>query len=192
MKEKDLNFDSDLEEANNEELFDESEEIEDNPEELAELRRTRCEIKLVRLGTNLNEQRQYFEIMKRNDMPIGNGLLAIKLAESSSQERKTDLINSVIKEWEEINIKYQAIKTEDQDKNTGKEIIVEMKKLIVELLEQLKVWQENPNELPRDLSNIIENIKKCGEDFLNIPAYIAYRDVGMYELNSDRLKSKNK
>ena len=65
-----------------------------------------------------------------------------------------------------------------------------MKKLIVKLLEQLQVWQKNPQESPKELENIVNEVKICSKDYVKLPAYIAYRAVGMYEFNSDRLHKK--
>lgn len=176
-----------------EKVFSPDEDYEESEEEKEEMRRVRCEIKLIEYNTNVNEQRKYFEIMKGNDMPIGNGIFTVERAIDviGKEDSKIDII-AIIQEWEDINTKYQAIEMQDQDENTGKSIILEMKELIPELLEQLKVWRENPNELPKNLKEIIGKIKNCGQNFVKLPAYIAYRDVGMHELNSDRLKSKDK
>ncbi|KKP31511.1 MAG: hypothetical protein A2312_02040 [Candidatus Staskawiczbacteria bacterium RIFOXYB2_FULL_32_9] len=141
-------------------------------------------------GINLEEQRKYFEIMKRNDMPIGNAIFTVEKA--IDIVGKSDLENRIfgaVEEWEEINKEYQKIDTQDQDENTGKEIIVEMKKLIVDFLEQLQIWQKNPKELPNELQGVLGKIKLCSQNFVKLPAFVAYRAVGMYELDSDRLKS---
>ncbi len=190
MKEKEF-LDDESEETVVEKPFNED-EFEEDEEELMEIRKLQCAVKLAKYDTTIQEQEKYFEIMKRNDMPIGNALfLANKAIESIGKKDLEASILRAIKEWEDVSEKYQKIEIEDQDENTGKEIIIKMKELITKLLEQLQVWQQNPKEVPEEIRNIVEEMNILSADFVKLPAYIAYRGYGMYKIGSDRLKSSD-
>lgn len=169
--------------------FDEEEvdEEEDNVKYFRKIERGKME--LLERGIELEKYKKYFETIKGCDMPIKNGNVVLKFLEAEKDiDKFQDYIKSCIEEWEKINEEYQKINEEILDEETGKEIIIEMKKLIPELLIELKRVKENRELWTEKLGSIVLKMKDCGQRYGELPAYIAYRAVGMYQVESPRLK----
>ncbi|MFZ5390906.1 MAG: hypothetical protein ACOZAJ_01370 [Patescibacteria group bacterium] len=141
---------------------------------------------LKKINIDPKEYLQYTELMRQADAPIGQAWGVL------------DYLDGVIitpteavEAWSAVKNIFDRIEIDKYDKNTGQAILIEMKQLVTDCLSSLQdlVQQYDgqtitePIKLPANLLMIKNRINELKKDFGELPAYLTYRQVGIYDIN---------
>ena len=139
---------------------------------------------LEKQGINPDDYAKYFEIMAANDVPVINKLPNFNFI------RNLETLTGWERTWSELKHMYDGISDEGQDKNTGREIILEMKRAIEKLDTDFREYVNKcreanvivpvPGELVNTRSQIVELAHRYTDE---VPAYVAYRWYGRFTLD---------
>ncbi len=141
---------------------------------------------LRKINIEPNEYLHYTELMQQADAPIGQALNVL------------DYLDGVIitpaeaiEAWSMIENIFDQIDTNKYDESTGQKFLIEMKQLVTDCLTLLKeLEQKYQNQkitekikLPNQLLKIKNRMTELKQDFGQLPAYLTYRQVGIYDIN---------
>lgn len=142
---------------------------------------------LEQRGIDLEQYRQYFGTMFDNDAPVVNHLPNFDFLKYG-----VGTVDEAIESWNLIQSIYEKINFEKLDEATGKAILEKIKILVSELAAELRKWKQivdaNPGAISSPSEKLVDLKRQIGElaeEYGSLPAYIAYRWVGQYEIDPD-------
>lgn len=141
---------------------------------------------LARQGINPDDYREYFEVMRDNDVPVINQLPDFMFIETLGMES----LERAEKKWAALKQRYDAIDLAKQNEHTGKEIIIVMKGLLDQFGGPFAEYARKARETKTivapspELIKLRKKIVELAHRYTDqVPAYRAYRHVGRFELD---------
>lgn len=123
--------------------------------------------------------------MRLADAPIGQALGVLKYLDGVIITP-----DEAVEAWSMIQDIFEKINTNDYNQESGQTILIEMKKLTASCLNYLKDLTENykdkeitePIRLSANMLIITKRLNELKEQFGQLPAYLTYRKVGIYDI----------
>jgi len=145
----------------------------------------RCE----EAGIDYIQHRHLFPLMAENDIPLINRLPNL---EGISNTNEMWLLEDNFDDWNSLKELYDQIDLTKQTKESGRDIIVTTKELVArfdKIFQALVVEARQTNTvppIPSELFELRDQILFQAERYKQeVPAYVAYREVGRFELDPD-------
>ncbi len=143
---------------------------------------------------NPEDYRQYYDFIRQTDCRIKNALNSLDLWKDGITNPAESL-----EFWQEHTQKiYHQIDLNKYDKITGQEILRVMRLLVDKYAVELKKAADNMPitnsanqttqlEIPEKLNELRKKMIVLSHDFGQLPAYLAYRKVGIYTLDESKI-----